>query len=78
MTENSELKQAKKIMWIPKSHLASSIVFMCPHCFKTVYYYHGSASKSRKQSQTMKRCPYEFCPWCGEKLTPYRVNYISD
>ena len=19
-----------------------------------------------------------FCPWCGKKVTPYRVNYIDD
>ena len=63
--------------WVPADKLPSSISFLCPHCYATVHYYHGSTSKSRRKTATMKRCPYQFCPWCGKKVTPYRVNFID-
>lgn len=64
--------------WIPMDNHPSSISFICPHCQMPVYYHHGSSSASRRKSNTMKRCPFEYCPWCGKKVTPYRVNYIDD
>lgn len=64
--------------WIPADQYPSTITFRCPHCLKTVHYYHGSTSKSRRKTATMKRCPFAYCPWCGKKVTPYRANIVME
>ena len=64
--------------WIPKDNLPSSVTFVCPYCNGQVTYYHGSSSKSRKNSGTTKRCLYEYCPWCQEKVEPYRANILPE
>jgi len=50
--------------WIPADTHPSGITFICPYCNGRVTYHHGSSSKSRKLSGTVKRCLYEYCPWC--------------
>ena len=64
--------------WIEADKLPSTTKFLCPYCRNEVYYSHGSSSKSRKNSGIMKRCPYNYCPWCGRNVTPFRANYISE
>ena len=64
--------------WIPKDNLPSGTTFFCPYCNGQVTYCHGSSSKSRKTSGTAKRCLYEYCPWCQEKVAPYRVNCLPE
>ena len=60
--------------WIPKDCHLSSVSFTCPYCGNTVTYHHGSTSASRRKSKTLKRCDYEFCPWCGKEVEPYELN----
>jgi ribosomal protein L33 len=61
--------------WIEAEKVPSATKFICPHCRETVYFSHGSSSKSRKHGIT-KRCLYRFCPWCGKEVEPLRINYI--
>lgn len=58
--------------WIPRDDLPSSVMFVCPYCFRTVAYHHGSTSASRKKSGITKHCPFLFCPWCGKDVAPYK------
>lgn len=60
--------------WIPANPNPSSVTFICPYCNGRVTYHHGSSSKSRSNSGTVKRCLYEYCPWCQEKVEPYRAE----
>jgi hypothetical protein len=63
--------------WIEADKLPAGTSFLCPHCREKVYFSHESSSKSRKHGVD-KRCLYRFCPWCGEPVTPLRINYIAD
>lgn len=64
--------------WIPADTHPSSVTFICPYCNGKVTYHHGSSSKSRTNSGTVKRCLYEYCPWCQEKVEPYRLNILPE